>query len=224
MTHSIINKNKLFLGLAFFLLGLGGIFWFVLSASLPQYSGSAKLSSLTQAVRVDRDALGTATVQAMNRLDLTQALGYVHAQERFFEMDLMRRSAAGELAELFGKAALPKDRQIRKHRMRPRAKNMFDNLPEDQRALIESYRKGVNAGLAALPIQSFPYLLIRERPVPWQNEDTLLVILAMYFTLQESSLDRELQLSALQTALPASVYQFLTASGGDWDAPLIGIP
>ena len=93
MTHSIINKNKLFLGLAFFLLGLGGIFWFVLSASLPQYSGSAKLSSLTQAVRVDRDALGTATVQAMNRLDLTQALGYVHAQERFFEMDLLRRVA-----------------------------------------------------------------------------------------------------------------------------------
>ncbi len=196
----------------------------MLRASLPQYSGSAKLSGLAQAVRVDRDALGTATVQAMNRLDLTQALGYVHAQERFFEMDLMRRSAAGELAELFGKAALPKDRQIRKHRMRPRAKNMFDNLPEDQRALIESYRKGVNAGLAALSIQSFPYLLIRERPVPWQNEDTLLVILAMYFTLQESSLNRELQLSALQTALPASVYQFLTASGGDWDAPLIGIP
>ncbi|HNG35929.1 MAG TPA: penicillin acylase family protein [Nitrosomonas sp.] len=224
MTHSIINKSKLFLGLAFFLLGLGGIFWFVLSASLPQYSGSAKLSSLTQAVRVDRDALGTATIQAMNRLDLTQALGYVHAQERFFEMDLMRRSAAGELAELFGKAALPKDRQIRKHRMRTRAKHMFDNLPEDQRALIESYRKGVNAGLATLLIQSFPYLLIRERPVPWQNEDTLLVILAMYFTLQESSLNRELQLSALQTVLPASVYQFLTASGGDWDAPLIGIP
>ena len=49
------------------------------------------------------------------------ALGYVHAQERFFEMDLMRRQAAGELAELFGSAALPADRETRKHRMRSRA-------------------------------------------------------------------------------------------------------
>ncbi|MBK7364120.1 MAG: penicillin acylase family protein [Nitrosomonas sp.] len=224
MTHSIVNKSKLFLGLAFFLLGLGGIFWLVLRASLPQYSGSAKLAGLAQTVRVDRDALGTATIQAMNRTDLTRGLGYIHAQERFFEMDLMRRSAAGELAELFGKIALPKDKQIRKHRMRARAKHMFDNLPEDQRSLIEAYRNGINAGLAALPIHPFPYLLVRERPVPWQNEDTLLVILAMYFTLQEPSLYRELQLSTLHAALPAAVYQFLTASGGDWDAPLIGIP
>lgn len=224
MAHQMTKSSKLFLGLVFFLLSLGGIFWLVMRASLPQYSGTTKLSGLTHTVRVDRDALGTATIQAMNRVDLTRALGYVHAQERFFEMDLMRRSAAGELAELFGKAALSKDRQIRKHRMRTRAKHMFESLPKDQRDLIEAYCTGINAGLAALPLQSFPYLLMRERPALWQNEDTLLVILAMYFTLQEQSFYRELQLSTLQAALPASVYQFLTALGGDWDAPLIGLP
>lgn len=224
MTRLILKRSKFFLGLVFFLLGLSSIFWLAIRASLPQYSGTAKLAGLTHIVRVDRDALGTATIQALNRVDLTRALGYVHAQERFFEMDLMRRSAAGELAELFGKAAIPKDRQIRKHRMRARAKHMFENLPKDQRDLIEVYRTGINAGLAALPLQSFPYLLMRERPTPWQNEDTLLVILAMYFTLQEQSFYRELQLSTLQAALPASVYQFLTAPGGDWDAPLIGLP
>lgn len=224
MIHSIMKRSKLFLGLIFFILGLGGVFWFMLRASLPQYSGSAKLLGLAHTVKVDRDALGTVTIQAMNRLDLTRALGYIHAQERFFEMDLMRRSAAGELAELFGKAALPKDRQIRRHRMRARVKNMLGNLPEDQHSLIEAYCEGINAGLTALSIQSFPYLLIRERPVPWRNEDTLLVILAMYFMLQEPSFHRELQLSTLRAALPASVYQFLAASGGDWDAPLIGIP
>lgn len=220
----MIKIGKLLTGIVFFLIGLAGCAWLILSASLPKYTGSAKLPGLSKMVRVDRDALGIVTIRASNRSDLTQALGYAHAQERFFEMDLMRRSAAGELAELFGKGALAMDRKMRKHRMRARAREMFSKLPEAQRNIIEAYREGINVGLAALTIRPFPYLLVRERPQPWQNEDTLLVILAMYFTLQEPSFSRELQLSTLRAALPASVYQFLTAPGGDWDAPLIGIP
>ena len=94
MTHSIVNKSKLFLGLAFFLLGLGGIFWLVLRASLPQYSGSAQLPGLPQTVREDRDALGTATMQAMNRTDLARALGYSPAQRRVCAIDRRCRIAA----------------------------------------------------------------------------------------------------------------------------------
>src|SRR5687768_5424397 len=92
---------------------LTGILWLALRGSLPQYKGEANVAGLTAPVTVERDSLGTATLQAQNRHDLVWALGYVHAQERFFQMDLMRRQAAGELAELFGPAALPADREAR---------------------------------------------------------------------------------------------------------------
>ena len=81
---------------------------------------------LAAPVTIERDALGSVTLRAQDRLDLASALGYVHAQERFFEMDLMRRRAAGELAELFGIAAVPADRIARKYRMRARTIAMVD--------------------------------------------------------------------------------------------------
>ena len=98
---------------------------------------------------------GTVTITGQSRDDVTWALGFVHAQERFFEMDLMRRSAAGELAELFGTAALPIDRRARVHRMRARAEAGLALAPaQETRKLIERYRDGVNAGLAALECAS----------------------------------------------------------------------
>lgn len=106
----------LLLGFAFI-----GTISLLLQGSLPQYEGTVGLTGLSMPVEVERDAQGSVTLRAQNRVDLARALGFVHAQERFFEMDLMRRSAAGELAELFGEAALPADRQARGHRMRARA-------------------------------------------------------------------------------------------------------
>lgn len=201
---------------------LTGASWLLLQGSLPKYDGEAPVSGLSTSVTVERDARGSVTVCAQDRLDLARALGYVHAQERFFEMDLMRRSAAGELAELFGAAALPVDRKARGHRMRARATAMLADLPEVQRRLVDAYRDGVNEGLTALIVRPFPYLLTRTQPHAWRSEDSLLVILSMYFTLQEPSIQRELQLSTLRAGLPESAYQFLAASGGEWDTPLVG--
>ncbi|HVQ33920.1 MAG TPA: penicillin acylase family protein, partial [Lysobacter sp.] len=76
--------------------------WLVLRASLPTLDGTQALPGLTAPVSIQRDALGVVTIEATNETDALRALGYVHAQERFFEMDLMRRTAAGELAGLFG--------------------------------------------------------------------------------------------------------------------------
>lgn len=194
--------------------------WLLLEGSLPVYEGNQPLPGLTDTVAVERDALGTVTISARNRLDLVRGLGFVHAQERFFEMDLMRRKAAGELAELFGVTALPMDRKTRAYRMRARAQTMLQHLPQDQFRLIEAYRDGVNAGLDNLEIRQFGYLLTQTSPQPWRNEDSLLTVLAMYLTLQEASIDRELGLSMMHASLPESVYRFLTASGGEWDAAL----
>ena len=203
-------------------LSLAGSIWLVLRDSLPQYGGTVGVAGLAAPVTVERDALGSVTLRAQDRHDTVRALGYIHAQERFFEMDLMRRSAAGELAELFGPSALPADRKARGHRMRARASTTLEQLPAAQRQLLDAYRDGVNDGLDALGTRPFPYLLTRTRPLAWRSEDSLLVVKAMYFTLNDASNRRELAFSIMHAALPDAAYRFLTASGGTWDAPLIG--
>ncbi|HEY9400353.1 MAG TPA: penicillin acylase family protein, partial [Luteimonas sp.] len=76
--------------------------WWLLRGSVPTLDGTLNLPGLAAPVAIQRDALGVVTVDAGSEEDAMRALGYVHGQERFFEMDLMRRTAAGELAELFG--------------------------------------------------------------------------------------------------------------------------
>jgi len=196
--------------------------WFALRGSLPAYDGRVTAAVLSAPVSVERDALGTVTLRAQNRRDLTWTLGYVHAQERFFEMDLLRRRAAGELAELFGAVALPADRLARAHRMRARAHESVAKLSKEDHDELIAYRDGVNAGLAALSVRPFPYLLTRTTPMPWQDEDTPLVVAAMSFTLNDAENKRELAYTELHDVLPESAYRFLTASGGAWDAPIAG--
>jgi penicillin G amidase len=198
--------------------------WILLRGSLPQYEGRIDVRGLNVPVIVERDILGNATINGQNRLDVVRALGYVHAQERFFEMDLMRRQAAGELAELFGTAALANDLEVRQLRMRKRASAIMQQLPITQQQQLDIYTDGVNQGLHALSVRPYPYLLTQTKPAAWHSEDSLLVILAMFRILNESSIYRELGLSTMRSALPANVYSFLNTSGGSWDAPLIGAP
>lgn len=155
----------------------------LLRGSLPQYVGETVLPGLSAPVSVDRDALGSVTLTGENRLDLSMAMGYIHAQERFFEMDLMRRQSAGELSELFGIASVTHDRRARQFRMRARALAVLNQLPVEQRQLLDAYRIGVNKGISALSVRPFPYLLTQTQPTVWRNEDSILVILAMFFTL-----------------------------------------
>lgn len=198
--------------------------WWALHRSLPAYEGTLRGLALSGPVTIERDALGSATFRARNRRDISFALGFVHAQERFLQMDLQRRRAAGELAELFGSAALPLDRDARRHRMRARMQARFGELPAWQREEIAAYRAGVNAGLDGLRVRPFAYLLTGTAPAPWRDEDTLLCIVAMAFTLNDSGNTRELALSRMHAALPAQAYRFLAASGGALDAPLEGAP
>jgi len=201
---------------------IGG--YLLLRGSLPQLNGEARLDKLSMPVALLRDANGVLTVEAANKLDMARSLGYVHAQERFFEMDLMRRRAAGELAELLGEAALPADRQIRLHRLRARSRANLEVALGDKKAVLEAYRDGVNAGLNALTARPWPYLLLRQLPRPWELEDSVLVVLAMYDALQDEDNSGELGLLQLQQMpLPPALYQLLTHNGSQWDAPLFGL-
>jgi penicillin amidase len=196
--------------------------WLTLRASLPHYQGELTLAGTSADVRIERDALGVASIMASNRSDALRALGFVHAQERYFEMDLMRRAAAGELAALFGAAALPLDRRHRLHRFRARAAAVHAAASSSERADLAAYVEGVNAGLEALSARPFPYLLLGQAPRPWQAEDSLLVGFAMFFDLHDEENTIELARARLRAALPRAYVDFVDARGSEWDAPLDG--
>ncbi|QDH70615.1 penicillin acylase family protein [Marilutibacter alkalisoli] len=196
--------------------------WLLMAASLPKLDGGLSLHGLSAEVTVERDALGVVTIDARNREDAMRALGHVHAQERYFEMDLMRRTAAGELAALFGPAAVEADKRHRIHRMRARVREHMDTITGTQRAMIEAYVEGVNAGLADLKARPWPYLLLRKTPEPWRLEDSALVAYAMYFDLQDASNADELALWKLKPHLPAPLFELITHGGSRWDAPITG--
>lgn len=196
--------------------------WGLLRGSLARLDGELTLPGLSAPVTLQRDALGTVTVDAANEVDAMRALGYVHAQERYFEMDLMRRTAAGELAGLFGARAVELDKSRRVHRMRARASRDLALIAGDKRAVLEAYTQGVNAGLAALRTRPWPYLLLRTRPAPWRAEDSALTGFAMYFDLHDADNARELALWRLKPRLPAPLFNLLAHDGSQWDAPIAG--
>jgi penicillin amidase len=217
--RSLLRRLLFVLGILLVLAIAGA--WLTLRASLPQLNGQTR-GTVTAATTIERDALGTVSIHAANRNDAAWALGFVHAQERYFEMDLMRRMAAGELAELVGTAALPLDKQHRAFRMRTRATQILATLPPEARTELGAYRDGVNAGLAALASRPWEYWLLGSRPAPWSEADSLLVMDAMFFDLSDSTNARELGFAKIKAALGDNVYKFLSASGGPWDAPLLG--
>jgi penicillin G amidase len=195
-----------------------------LAASLPLLEGERAVRGLGAPVRVERDALGVPRIIGQSRLDVARATGFVHAQDRFFQMDLLRRRAAGELAELFGAAALDIDMKTRVHRFRHVAEREAQAARPVDKAIIEAYTSGVNEGLAGLHTSPFEYLLLRIAPKPWKPEDTILVALAMYLDLQGEDAQAESSLGVLHDTLPPEVFAFLAPPGTEWDVPLTGDP
>ncbi len=196
--------------------------WGFLRASLPTLDGEAAVAGLGAPVAVERDSLGVVRITAATRADALRALGYVHAQERFFGMDLLRRAAAGELAALLGADLVGTDTTLRVHRFRSRARAAVESLPPDEHALLAAYTAGANAGLADLGARPFEYAVLRQAPAPWREEDAFLVAFAMFLDLQRAGLPDELETLAERTALPAAVAAFLDPAGDGWDAPLVG--
>ncbi|GAB2652749.1 penicillin acylase family protein [Arenimonas aestuarii] len=192
--------------------------------SLPKLEGDLALAGLSAPVTVSRDSLGVVTIDAANETDAARALGFVHAQERFFEMDLLRRSAAGELSALFGDVAIDRDKQVRVHRLRARLREHLGTTAGDRLPVLEAYRDGVNAGVLALDGTPWAYLLLRADPQPWTVEDTALAGYAMFFDLQDESNSRELALWRIREVLPAALYDLVATDGSEWDAPLLGEP
>ena len=200
----------------------GGWFYLRMQASLPQLDGPATVAGLTAGVTIERDGLGVPTITGENRADVARALGWVHAQERFFQMDLMRRKAAGELAEVVGAAALGLDKAARMHGFRALARGAVARATAEERAVVEAYTAGVNAGLAALSEKPFEYLALRVSPQPWRAEDCGLVSYAITLDMQPDPVGYERMLGTLRETLGAEALAFFVPLIGPRDAALDG--
>lgn len=193
----------------------------VVAASLPRRSGTGPLPGLSAPVTVALDSRAIATVRAESFEDVLRGQGYMHAQERFFQMDLLRRSSAGELAELFGERALEADRGQRPFAYREHARRLRAALPAEQNVWLDAYTEGVNAGLADLGARPPEYWLAGAPPRPWLPEDSLLVVLTFYTMLSNND-SYERSQGVMHAVLPAPLYDFLTPSTSRFDRPVLG--
>ena len=209
-------------GLVLVVATIGALGYSTLRSSLPALDGKFALLGLSAPVVIERDALGVPTLTGSNRVDLARALGYLHAQDRFFQMDLLRRVSSGELSELFGAGAVKADQRFRVHRFRTVARAAIETMAPDQRALANAYAEGVNAGLNALGGTPVEYLLLGTTPEPWLPEDSMLVAYTMYLDLQSHDGHLQLQKDLLRDALPDSAFRFVTGAAPDWESSLDG--
>jgi penicillin amidase len=201
--------------------GAVGAGWWLLRASLPTLDGELERMEIVAPVEIARDDLGVPTVRGTSRRDLAFALGFVHAQDRMFQMDLLRRRPAGELAELFGTAAVEWDVRIRRWRLARVARQALTAACPVERELLEAYADGVNAGVAELGERPFEYLVLGVWPRPWAPEDTLLVVLSMFLELTPWTGERELAWGAMSDLLPPALFDALATPGTEWDAPIV---
>ena len=192
-----------------------------LRSSLPQLSGAhiltgAAASKLAAPVEVVRDRQGIPHIYAESLLDANFALGYTHAQDRLWQMEMNRHISAGRLAELFGPSSLDSDRFLRTLGIRRISAATLGNLDGETRSLFEAYAAGVNAFLAGndkpLPPE---FILLGHRPEPWSPIDSLAWLKMMAWDLNGSWRDELLHMQLAQRLTTQQIQEFLPPYPGD---------
>ncbi len=149
---------------------VGGALWL----TLPRSDQAARIQGLSAPVDISFDADGIPRIRAANRLDAAAALGFVHARDRMFQMELMRRNASGQLSEIAGSVTLGMDRTMRTLGLRQRAVADYAALPDDTKAMLQAYARGVNAWIEQRGRLAAPEFLVLGAPEPWEPVDSLL--------------------------------------------------
>lgn len=183
-----------------------GIYFF-LQASLSAPNGGYRLPNLSSQVSVAFDEKGIPGIAAKSREDAFRALGFVTARDRLFQMDLLRRHMAGRLAEVMGPAMKESDRRHRVMGFEQVAHSIVQQLPQDQKRVLDAYAEGVNQAMDALAVLPPEFWLLGYSPSAWRSEDSLLVVLGMEESLGWTG-DEERRTSIMEAALPESVMRF----------------
>jgi len=185
--------------------------WFVANAALPQLDGKLQVAGLSAQVTVTRDNHGVPTIQAATLEDVFFAQGFVTAQDRLWQMDVMRRFGSGELSEILGEDTLKLDREQRILGLRAAAKKALEIASPPDRTFFDAYARGVNAYIGTragkLPIE---FRILGYAPKPWQAEDSVVIANSMVKDLNYhyfyDALAREKILAKLGPDLTADLY------------------
>ena len=201
----------LLLVLALLVLSAVAFLYFVAQSALPQLDGTLAVRGLSAPVKVTRDSHGVPAIEAATLEDLFLAQGYVTAQDRLWQMDIMRRFAAGELSEILGQDTLKVDREQRILGLRAAARKSLQMASPRDRVYFDAYARGVNAFIdshgSSLPIE---FRILKYRPKPWQAEDSIVIANQMvkdlnYYSFGDT-LAREKILAKLGSELTADLY------------------
>ncbi|MCG3188244.1 MAG: Acyl-homoserine lactone acylase QuiP [Burkholderiaceae bacterium] len=151
--------------------------------AMPTIDGRLDVAGLQQPVRIERDAQGIPTIKAQNQHDLWFALGFVHAQDRLWQLETHRRIGAGRLAEAFGPAALSSDKFLRALGVRRAAAAQWAHVKPEARAVLQAYADGINAVIGTLRARPPEMVILGVRPQPWEPADSLAWAIMMAYDL-----------------------------------------
>lgn len=189
----------------------------------PIYNYDQMIPGLLSPVNVKLDRFGIPSIHAMSRADAMRALGYVTAQARLFQMDLLRRIVSGRLSEIFGSSTLVIDTLKRTLGFYNVARQIVVDLPASQREALDAYVDGVNAYIANMIIPPLECVMLRYWPEPWTAEDSILVGLYIMDEITGIGEDEnERMMTIMSKTLPSEVFAFLTPDDDCYAKVLIG--
>jgi penicillin amidase len=214
--------RNILLAIALLLSGAAFSAWWIIYSALPQTDGVTTLDGLSQPVTVDRDARGVPHIRANSLEDLVEAQGYVTAQDRLWQIDVLRRFGAGELSEIFGPNTLAIDEQIRRLGLRHVAEREATTLTGENRTLLEAYARGVNRFIEGhknrLPAEFF---LLHYKPMPWTPADSMVILGYMYESLT-TVWPREINRDIVSTRVDPDRAAEMYAEGSPDDRVVVG--
>ena len=193
---------------------VAGLLWW----SLPPETLRTRVAGLGERVQITLDPDGIPRIKAGSAADAAAALGFMHARDRMFAMDLMRRAAAGRLSEIAGPATLPLDRANRTLGLRRRAEADLAGLDAETKTELEAYARGVNAWIALRGRFAAPEFIALGAPEPWTPVDSLLwgKTMALYLA---GNWRGKLWRATLETKLPPDVQRALWPDRADTPRP-----
>jgi penicillin amidase len=183
--------------------------------SLPIVDGTITVAGLTAPIEIVRDVDAIPHIFASTKLDALFGLGYVHAQDRLWQMEFQRRIGHGRLSEVFGEITVPQDRFLRTVGFGRAARAAWDRLPPEVRGQIDAYLGGVNAFLAGRPPLPPEFALLRVEPEPWTGPDVLVWVKMMAWDLSANYSFELLRRDLLARVGPERTAQLLPAYPDD---------
>ena len=185
--------------------------------------GRIQLDGLSAAVKVNRDNRHIPYITAANENDLYFVQGYITASDRLWQMDMMRRLARGETAELSGRMTLEEDKRWRRLGFTKIAENSYQHLSPELKSALDNYSKGVNAYIASLDENTLPieFKILQYKPRPWTPADTLIAGKILADALS-STWRLDLLKATLQKSLPKEKFEELTEVRTEYDVVMFG--